>query len=1170
MASSAAPITGVNVAVQPPPDKMVEVFINGKPFQVPNRANLVEACRIAGEYVPTMCYHPRLQPIGKCGLCCVAVEGTKDPVLGCSAHVAPGMRITTETPECKARAALAMNRLVSKVRFRTPENFSHAPELARAMEHTMSMAYDDSSSALQQDMTKCIECGRCSRMCRDIQGLGIWKLTDGAVVPITTSSGLPLADTLCVSCGQCSAVCPSGALSEKTHLEQVNAALKSGKVCVATMAPSVRVAIGEEFGMAPGSISTGKAVMALKRAGFHFVFDTNFTADLTIMEEGTEFAARLTSGKGPFPMFSTCCPCWINLMEKQYPELIPHMSTCKSPQGMMGALVKTFFAKKLGKRPQDIYHVSIMPCTAKKDEAKRPDCNRDGYKDVDYVMTTRECAKFLKMHGINTFDLELPFDAPMGLGTGAGAIFGASGGVMEAVLRTAADKVAGSSQLITAEMQQCRGFDGVKTADIKVAGHPLRVGVVNGIANIKRFIAEIERVGLDKCGYHFVEIMGCPGGCIGGGGQPKSMDPEILLKRSAAIYEVDERSTIRRSHENPTINELYDTFLGKPNGEMSHHLLHTHYHQQVVKAKEAAAAPVVEQHGAEEGNTVVVLYATVGGQTEAIARAVYNDLKSSKINAKLWAMDSCIPADLVNVNTALFFTCTFGDGERPPMANGVWEWLDGQSAGALKGLSYAVFGCGSRKYNKFGQAAKDFDFKLEGLGATRIIEVGLGDETADDGHQTALEPWAAHLYEELGVEPPKAALVPHYRVVLGFEASNPIPPPPKTMYARLTETRLATEESYNRPIRYMEFDLEDTGYEYDVGDALGIFPSNLTKNVDSFLKWYKLNPAAVVSVVPVEDAAPMPIPPTVTIQHLFERYMDIFSRPRKLFFRQLAQFATDPREKANLERLASKEGAQLLQDYLKDGPSYVDVLADFPSAKPTLDFLVEMLPLIKVRLYSVASSPKLVGHKCQLVIAIPTEVTRARGKVTGGGLATSWLPTLRKGELVPVMVHEGSLRPPQDSTAPMLMCGLGTGLAPMRALLQDRLKDKQEGKQVGQTCFYQACRYKDKDFILQNEIQQFKAAGVLTRHIGAFSHENPKRFETADLLMSEHPEDVWNILKHPLAHYYYCGPAAFNIPAKLEAAIVAAVQAAGNMTKENALAYIEKMKAELRWRIEAF
>eukprot|EP01105_Mastigella_eilhardi_P016985 TRINITY_DN38_c0_g3_i1.p1 TRINITY_DN38_c0_g3~~TRINITY_DN38_c0_g3_i1.p1 ORF type:complete len:1209 (-),score=302.45 TRINITY_DN38_c0_g3_i1:136-3645(-) len=1164
--------TGIAFGVPPPPDKMIEVFVNGKPVQVSNRANLVEACRIAGYYVPSLCYHPRLQPIGKCGLCCVQVEGSAEPVLGCSAHVSPGMRIVTDTIECQNRSALAMSRIVNKTRTRAPENFAHAPELANLMEHSLQRAYDDSSAAIQLDTTKCVECTRCVRMCRDVQGLNIWKYNEGQVVPITTSSGLDIADTLCVSCGQCASVCPSGAIMEKSHLEQVQAALRSGKVVVASVAPSVRVTIGEEFGLPPGAISTGRLVMALKRAGFHFVFDTNFAADLTIMEEGTEFANRLKGGKGPFPMFSTCCPCWITLMEKQYPSLIPHMSTCKSPQGMIGALVKTYFAGKIGKKPQEIFHVSIMPCTAKKDEILRPDEGRSGYRDFDYVMTTRECANFLKRNGITNFELELPFDNPMGIGTGAGAIFGASGGVMEAVLRTAADKVAGEPQAIpNMSMTACRGFDGIKTAEVSVAGHRIVVGIVNGVANIKRFMSDMERIGPEKCGYHFVEIMACPGGCIGGGGQPKSNDPEILKKRAKAIYEVDELLPYRRSHENPQIMELYKTFLGEPNGERAHHLLHTHYRPHKVKQAELAVTPVIQTASeGEAANAVAVLYASVGGNTEGVARSIYNDLRSSRINAKLWPMDACVPQDLVNVQTAIFLTCTFGDGERPPQAAPVWDWLDSQQAGALKGLQYAVFGLGSTKYSHFNQSGKQIDFKLEGLGAQRLIEIGLGDDAAEDGFATALEPWQGQLYEELGVEPPKTALVPHYRVVVCYEASTPIPPPAKTMYATVSESRLATPEDYNRPIRYYDFDLADTGLQYQVGDSLGIHPSNLRENVDRFLRDYRLNPEAVVSVVPVDDAAALPLPPCVTVGHLFQRYMDLFCRPRKLFFRQLAQFATSKEEKARLELLASKEGSEQLASYLKDNPSCADVLSDFKSAHPSLDFLVEMIPLIKPRLYSVASSPKFVGSRCQLIIGIPTEVSRARGTIKGGGLTTSWLPTLHVGDRVPVLVHEGSLRPPTESTAPMLLVGLGTGLAPMRALLQDRLQDKHSGLSVGSVTLYQACRFKDKDFILQEEMKHFLDEGVLSRLIGAFSHQNPKRFETVDLLISEDPKPVWEIVCKPNAHYYYCGPAAFNIPAKLESAIVDACITGGKMPKENALLLIEKMKAEYRWRVEAF
>ena len=604
-----------------------------------------------------------------------------------------------------------------------------------------------------------------------------------------------------------------------------------------------------------------------------------------------------------------------------------------------------------------------MPCTAKKDERVRPALNTRGYVDIDYVMTTRECAKFLKTHGIdNSFDLELPFDAPLGIASGAGAIFGASGGVMEAVLRTAADRVAGSTQMITREMQQCRGFEGIKSAEVSISGHKLNIAVLHGIANVKRFIAEVERVGLDKCGYHFVEIMGCPGGCIGGGGQPHSNDPEILKKRSSAIYEVDEKSTIRRSHENPAILELYEKYLGKPNGHKSHELLHTHYTPHPVKANELAVAPTFAAKDLGGGDTIAVLYASVGGTTEGVARRLFNELKGSKLNAHLWPMDACIPSDLKSVQTAIVLTCTFGDGELPPMSKNVWDWLEEQSKDALKGLKYAVFGLGSSKYNNFNLAAKKFDFKLEGLGAERYCEVGLGDECAEDAHNTALDPWLAHLYEELGVEPPKTALVPRYRIILGFQASVPVPPPAKTMYSKLSATRLLTAPDYPRPIRYMEFDLADTGFEYFVGDALGIHPENNQNDITRFLEWYGLSPSAVVSVLPIEDAAPLPIPPSITIQHLFVRYLDIFSRPRKLFFRQLAQFATNPEEKSRLEAMASKDGAALLAGYLKDGPSYVDALQDFPSAHPTLDFLVDMLPLVKPRLYSVASCPTVCAY----------------------------------------------------------------------------------------------------------------------------------------------------------------------------------------------------------------
>jgi len=928
------------------------------------------------------------------------------------------------------------------------------------------------------------------------------------------------------------------------------------------------------FGMAPGTISTGKLVGGLKAAGFAFVFDTNWGADLTIMEEGTELLGRLKKG-GPFPMITSCCPAWINLAEKLYPDFLPNLSSCKSPQGMLAAIVRTYWADRLGKRPQDIFLCSVMPCTAKKDEILRESLGRDGYQDIDMVITTREAGRFMREQGVTDWSAveELPYDNPMGESTGAAMLFASTGGVMEAALRTAYE-VGTGKRLEKVDFEACRGFEGIKQATIDFDGTPLKIGVVHAASNVRKLLDAI-RAAPDKLGFHFIEVMSCQGGCIGGGGQPKSDDPLALEKRMRSVYSLDKTWITRRSHENASLNALYKQFLEAPNSHKAHELLHCHYHDrsrardtegQAAATTAVAAAPA---EGAQK--TAMVLYATQTGNTEGAARRLNNELLSAKFASKLAPMDAVTSSDIAKEPLVVVLTSTFGEGERPEMAGPVWDWLVGQSQGALVNVSFAVFGIGSSKYHKFCRAAMDFDEKFAQLGARRLIELGKGDECADDGYATAFDPWIGALYEELGVEPPKQAIVPHYRVMLALEASMPLPPPPKTMFATLTANHVVTAEGYPRPIIYTEFDISQTGFEYQVGDSLGVHASNPVEHVDAFLAWYRLNPDAVVSVVPVDESnAPLPLPPAATVRHLFERYLDLFARPRKLFFRQLAQFATNPAEKARLERLAGPDGKEDLAAYLKDYPSYVNVLQDFPSAHPTLDYLVEMIPPIKPRLYSVASSPKEVPGKVQLVVAIPTEWGRHRNAIRGGGLCTAYLAPLPVGTQIPVNVNFGTLRPPKESSAPMLLVGLGTGIAPMRALLRDRMEDKKKGLPTGPATLYQACRHRAKDYVLQDEMEEYKRAGVLTTQIGAFSHDDPARFETADLLMKENPSAVWDILKHSNAHYFYCGPAAYNIPAKLEAAIIGACQAAGGMTVEAATAHVEKMKTEGRFVLEAF
>jgi len=424
-------------------------------------------------------------------------------------------------------------------------------------------------------MNKCVKCGRCVEVCQEVQQVAAINTANRSVdFGVSTAYGESLADSPCVYCGQCIAVCPVGALTEKDDTARVWEALDNPELHVVVQtAPAVRVALGEEFGWAPGTISTGKMVAALRRLGFAKVFDTNFTADLTIIEEGNELLQRIKEG-GVLPMITSCSPGWINYIEKFYPELLPHVSTCKSPQQMFGALAKTYYPEKAGIPAEKIFVVSIMPCTAKKYECTRPEMQSSGYQDVDVVLTTRELARMIKQAGIDVEALsEEEYDAPLGISTGAAVIFGASGGVMEAALRTVYEVVTGQ-ELKDVDFKEVRGLTGIKEATVDLAGTKVKIAVANGLANAKVLL---EKIKAGQCAYHFIEIMCCPGGCIGGGGQPLGTTVAIKEKRLEATYDIDRGLKLRKSHENPAVKTLYEEFLEKPLGHKSHELLHTVY-----------------------------------------------------------------------------------------------------------------------------------------------------------------------------------------------------------------------------------------------------------------------------------------------------------------------------------------------------------------------------------------------------------------------------------------------------------------------------------------------------------------------------------------------------------------------------------------------------------------
>ena len=578
---------------------MVNIKIEGVSYQVEEGLTILEAAKKCGYEIPSLCaFDHGACNSGSCRVCLVEVKGARGLVASCVYPVSEGMEITISSPAASEARRASVELLLSNHNQNCQQcdkngkcELLHVASLTGAREgrylgSKTAVTVDALSDFIVRDTSKCILCGRCVARCQDAHGMGILGFENrGFNTIVAPAENRSFANSPCIGCGQCVSVCPTGALMEKSEIARVDAAFKAGKHMVVQTAPAVRAALGEEFGMKIGTPVTGKMVAALKRLGFHKVYDTNFAADLTIMEEGTELLDRIQNG-GVLPMITSCSPGWINYCEYNYGDLLPHLSSCKSPHQMQGAIIKSYYAEQKGIDPKDIFVVSIMPCTAKKGEKEREQLKVNGLKDVDAVLTTRELAKLIKRAGIlferlpdEDFDQDL-----MGDYTGAGVIFGVTGGVMEAALRTVYFVLTGKEHEKIA-FEAVRGFEGVREASIDIDGMIVNVAIAHGMKNAKILLDEI-RAGRSK--YHFIEIMGCPGGCIAGGGQPvvrpcflPHEDDDILdtykAKRAAALYSEDERQALRQSHNNPQIKKLYDEYLGEPNSHRAHELLHTTY-----------------------------------------------------------------------------------------------------------------------------------------------------------------------------------------------------------------------------------------------------------------------------------------------------------------------------------------------------------------------------------------------------------------------------------------------------------------------------------------------------------------------------------------------------------------------------------------------------------------
>ena len=568
------------------------IEVNNKPLEAQPDEKILTVLRRNGIDVPTLCYIKDMFPAGACRMCVVEVEGRRNLVTSCSEPVSEGMKIQTHS----ARVIHARKTILELLLANHPDDCLYCERNAncelQALSENLNVherrvqgeknkhRIDVSSASIIRDPAKCILCGRCVRVCEEIEGVSAIDFVNrgnNSVIATAFNKGLNISS--CVNCGQCVVVCPTGTLKERNYLTEIKTALNNTELTkVIQYAPAVTVSIAEAFNLEPGKDLIGLLNTALRKIGFDAVFDTSFSADLTIMEESAELVDRIRNG-GILPMITSCCPAWIKYAEQFVPEMLPNISSCKSPQQMMGAIVKSYYAQIKGIEPEKIYSVSVMPCTAKKFEHNREEMLHKGIADVDAAITTRELIKLIKLHGIDLQHLSPePADLPLGTRSTAGKIFGASGGVMEAALRTAYYNLTGK-ELEALKIPQIRGFEGRKEAHITIDGLTVGVAVVSGLKNARILLEEIKAGRND---IHFIEVMACPGGCINGGGQPIGLGEESLMACYATLYAIDDQEAIRVSHKNPYVIELYEKFLGQPLGEKSHHLLHTHYQKRDV------------------------------------------------------------------------------------------------------------------------------------------------------------------------------------------------------------------------------------------------------------------------------------------------------------------------------------------------------------------------------------------------------------------------------------------------------------------------------------------------------------------------------------------------------------------------------------------------------------
>ncbi|KAG9394832.1 Iron-only hydrogenase CysJ-fused [Carpediemonas membranifera] len=1158
----------------------VSVTINGTSYDVPKNYTMLEAARAQGIFVPTLCYHPRIKPLGRCKACVVDMEDG-NLSMACSSKVADGMSFRTDTPRVKAKAAAVFRELKAKTMPVVPPRRLDLSEFENTFD-AVTACDVDTNGMIMVDPSMCVDCGRCEAACSKIQEMSILETTASGVRP---HGGLRLDETRCIGCGQCSSFCPTGAISEVSHIERLYTAIAEGKTIVAQTAPAVRVAIGEECGVAAGEVSTGKMVAALKALGCNYVVDTDFTADLTIMEEGTELIGRMQKkwaaapeqAEKMGPMFTSCCPAWINNIETRFPDYLDNLSTARSPMMMMGSVVKTYFAKKMGIKPEDIFHFAVMPCTAKKGEIDRMQMVTGGMKVVDAVLTTRELGKLIRKHHIDFPALpNQEFDSPIGSSTGAAVLFGTTGGVMEAALRTAYEILAGKP-LGTLSYTPARGLDGIKGG----LGRDPPQGRPHQDPPHRHRVWHLQRQrhdARDRCWQAQLRLRR-------GHGLPRRLH---LWRRPAQVPRPQDHReapvghllrTRRPSSASPTrtprSSRSTREFFGEPNSHKAHELLHTTYADRSTLVRgpdgEVVEAPDAGDVCSADAVPMLIVFATQTGTSKEVAYRLANEAKTKDIEfaPRVVAVDKITPNEIAKSELVVYITSTFGNGEHPDSAAAFWEWLSDSSLAddTFTGTQFAVMGLGSKAYPLFCKAAEEVHDRMAELGGVALCPFGKGDESHPEKYEDGYGNWTEALWEGLGAQDAGAVPTipePKYAVLVTASMQNPPPPPPDCQWTTVNANKLLTDPKMDRASHHFEFSLDNTSLSYSTGYHMAIVPRNLDNTVDNWLHINKLNGDMCVTVRGTgNNMAPAGLDRSLTIREIFTQHLDIAGRVTKPFMRAMIPFAQDLKQRERLQYLVSKDGKEDYMEYMNEYVTYGEFLEEFTSARPALEYLVDLIPAIKPRLYSIASSDKMVPHAIQLTVGIVDWVT-PKGKKCGG-LTTTWLKDINVGDRCAAYVKSSPLVPPENPDTPYMMVALGTGIAPFQGFIQYRKVLHDEGIPQNKATLYYGCRRRDEDYLLTPTELQWRDDGIY-EEITAFSRESAKKVYVHHRIQ-QYAKEVFEMLYKNGGNVYYCGTI---VGAKSLKESIIGTFVENGVDREEAEALFEQREKEQRYVLEAY